>query len=97
VSDITVRRVEELEGDEIVLWHASVSEHDISEVIEVHVDAAVDSAEDYDVEEVVRFRVEHELDEIEDTPERLGELRERGPLEVTVDELDRWSGTGRGR
>ena len=91
-----MRRVEELEDEGVVLWRASLSEHDLTEVVDVHVDAAVDSADDYDVEMIVTHRVEHELSEIEDTPDRLAEIQDRAPLEVTVDELDRWSGIGRG-
>ena len=91
-----MRRVEELEDEGVVLWHASISEHDLTEVVDVHVDPAVESAEDYDVEMIVTHRVEHELDEIEDTPDRLAEVRDRAPLEVSIDELDRWSGVGRG-
>ncbi len=89
-----MRRVEELEDDGVVLWHATVSEYDLTEVVEVHVDPAVDETDDYDVEQIVAHRVEHELDEIEESPDRLGELQDRAPLEVSVDELDRWAGTG---
>jgi hypothetical protein len=97
VTEINVRRVEELEDDGVVLWRASLSEHDVSEVIDVHVDDAVDSADDYDVEQIVMNRVEEELAELPDDPERLGELRARSPIEITTQDLEGWEGVGRGR
>ena len=92
MADVHVRRVRDLDEEDGGLWHATVSEADASEVVDVHVDGSVESAGDFDLEQVVKHRIEHELDELPDGPERLAQLQERAPIHIGLDELERWRG-----
>jgi hypothetical protein len=92
MADVNVRRVEELDEEGAVLWHASVIDGDASEVVEVHVDPALDSDDEIEIERVVADRVQRERDELPPGRDGLRELRERGPIRIGSDELERWRG-----